>query len=58
MQYVRCLKCKWEGSSVDTLKQWFDVDDETEELLMICPDCEVGICVEDKRKRKVKKEVC
>jgi len=57
MQNVKCLKCGWKGSSVKTLKQWFGVkamtDNEvqTQELLMICPECEVGVCVEDKRKR-------
>ena len=44
MQNVKCLKCKWKGSSVDTLKQWFpdkmtDEHIKTEELLMICPEC-------------------
>ena len=51
MQHVRCLKCKWKGSSVDTLKQWFEVNAETQELLMICPECKVGVCVENKQKR-------
>ncbi len=59
MQNVKCLKCKWKGSSVDTLKQWFpantghkDYDAITEELLMICPECEIGVCVEDKSRTK------
>ena len=58
MQNVKCLKCHWKGSSVDTLKQWFrtdtgykDYDAITEELLMICPECKVGVCVENKRRR-------
>ena len=51
MQNVKCLKCNWKGSSVDTMKQWFKSKtmDRTEELLMICPDCKVGVCVENKR---------
>jgi len=58
MQNVKCLKCHWKGSSVDTLKQWFEVkamtDDEvqTQELLMICPICKDGVCVENKRRKK------
>ena len=57
MQNVKCLKCGWKGSSVDTLKQWFEVkalsdnEQQTQELLMICPDCKEGVCVEDKRRR-------
>jgi hypothetical protein len=57
MQNVKCLKCSWKGSSVDTLKQWFpdlgmsDEDIKTNTLLMICPECKVGVCVEDKRRK-------
>ena len=51
MQHVKCLKCTWRGSSVDTLKQWFEVDSDTQELLMICPECKIGVCVENKAKR-------
>ena len=56
MQNVKCLKCQWKGSSVDTTKQWFrtktghkDYDAITEELLMICPECKIGVCVENKK---------
>lgn len=55
MQRVKCLKCGWLGSSVDTLKQWFALDAESQELLMICPECREGVCVADKRKEKLKK---
>ena len=50
MKNVKCLKCDWRGSSVDTLKQWFPVDAKTQELLMICPECKEGVCVGVKRK--------
>ena len=57
MQYVKCLKCNWRGSSVDTQKQWFHTDTGhkeydaiTEEILMICPECKDGLCVWDKRR--------
>lgn len=57
MQNVKCLKCGWKGSSVKTLKQWFEAKDmtddkiQTQELLMICPECKDGVCVEDKRRK-------
>lgn len=51
MQNVRCLKCEWEGSSEDTLKQWFKCDARAKELLMICPNCKTGVCVGNKAKR-------
>ena len=57
MQHVKCLKCAWKGSSVDTFKQWFptvignkEFDAITTKLLMICPECEVGVCIENKVK--------
>lgn len=45
MQLVKCLKCGWLGTSVETIKQWFKLDEETSELLMICPECGNGVCV-------------
>ena len=51
MQYVKCLKCAWKGSSVDTLKQWFNIGSGVQQLLMICPECKTGVCVENKAKK-------
>jgi len=51
MQHVKCLKCSWKGSSVDTLEQWLRVGFDTQELLMICPECKIGVCVENKAKK-------
>jgi len=55
MQDVKCLKCGWAGSSVDTLNQWFELDAETQELLMICPECKTGVCKNNKLKKVEKK---
>lgn len=51
MQNVKCLNCTWKGSSVDTLQQWFKVNADTEELLMICPECKKGVCVENRSEK-------
>ncbi len=41
----RCLKCDWKGKSTDCSAQWFTLDEETSELLLICPACKTGVVV-------------
>lgn len=48
----KCLKCGWVGPSNEGLPQWFKIDEETEELLLICPKCKIGVVVEYKKGKK------
>ncbi len=48
----KCLKCGWVGKSTDCSSQWFKIDAETSELLLICPSCKEGVVVGKKARRK------
>lgn len=48
----KCLNCGWRGKSTDCSSQWFELDEETSELLLICPMCKKGVVVELKSRRK------